>query len=111
MGALAVVIEVMRGLFDQAPEIRVRSADEVTDIMGSLDEWDVELVSRALTSAWLVESTEPAQEAMLHALSELSVSRGLPSSVLDRLTAVPLSSVPEPHREYLEGIREDSALD
>lgn len=110
MNDFTAVIEILQGLFDSAPQVRMRSADEVTDILGSLDDWNLELVSRGLVTAWLVEDAEPAQEAMLHALSELSTSRGLPPAVVDRLTSVRLSSVPEPHREYLTGIREDSAL-
>jgi hypothetical protein len=109
MDPLPVVLEVLRGVLSEQVDVRTRSADEVTDIMGSLGEWDVDLVARTLASAWLVEDADEAREAQLHALSELSVAHGLPDAVRRRVLAVPIDRLPEPHREYLLGMREDDA--
>jgi hypothetical protein len=107
MSVESAVSETIRLIFSAEAIDRERGADEVTDILESLGPWEVELLSRSLTTAYLAESHVTAQEAQLHALSELSSRHGLSPDVRERLLDLDRRDILNAHREYVNEIRED----
>ena len=63
-------------------------ADEVTDVVGSVNAAEARAICVALVNARLVERNVTAQEAQLNALCELSDLQPLPVGVVDLLRAI-----------------------
>lgn len=101
----ALLIRIVRGLVAEGPAVRARSADKVTDIVQDLTGDDVALLAHLLIAARIGEGDALAQEAQLHALSELAEWHELPLGALARLSEVPKETVTGSEVEYMEHLR------
>lgn len=105
-----VVSTITRRLFAADADVRARSADEVTDVLRGLDSGQVHLLARGLAAARIDEMDPVAQEAQLHALSELAEWHELPSDVFARVAEIPEETVTGSQVEYRSYLRERSTL-
>jgi len=101
-----VLLKYIAGICSLDPIERRHAADDAGDLVDSLGTWEVQLLSRVLASAWLVDSDVGAQESELNALAEISGNWGLPAEVRTALSEADWTSVPAAHLEYLEAIRD-----
>lgn len=101
-------LALIHRLTSEDPTERGTAADEVTDVVKSLDGAEADLVARVLVAARLVEKVEVCQEAQLHALVELRAWHDVSQMNLDRLRYVDATTVIGSQTEYLEELLAES---
>lgn len=95
-------LELIHRLTSEDSAARDTAADEVTDVVRSLDIAEADLIARVLVAARLAEEVVACQEAQLHALVELRAWHDLSQMTLDRLRYVDSTTVVGSQAEYLE---------
>jgi hypothetical protein len=98
-----LALDMIRRLTSVDTRTRELAADEVTDVVKSLGGLG-SVIAGVLAIARLGESDPSAQEAQLHALSELDEWGLVPSDVREILARIDLTTVEGSQVEYLEDL-------
>jgi hypothetical protein len=85
---LSQALEMIGRIASIDPRVREVGADEVTDVLGALDDDSARLFALVLVLARLAETERAAREAQLNALVEISNLNPLPMAVVDRLRQI-----------------------
>jgi len=101
MSATETVLEVARALLSEQSVEREQGADEVTDIVGSLEPRHVDLLVKLLVRLRLNEKNSGCREALLNALSELAAVHEVDKEVLRLLRTLETSELSPSEMEHL----------
>ncbi|MFT3925999.1 MAG: hypothetical protein QM778_25875 [Myxococcales bacterium] len=88
------VLDVLRQLISPDHQERELAAEELTDVVRSLESFQVALLASALVVARLCESNVTTQEAQLNALSELKEWHDVSAALLMPLKQLSANELP-----------------
>lgn len=100
----AEAFDLIHKLTSEDAKIREEAADCVADMAGSMSAACAEALARVLVFARLVETDEPAQEAQLNALVELSSWLDLSANILKQLQSIKPHDTETSQKEYLSAL-------